>query len=141
MILDTVKNMVGSNYLKNALEIAGSHKKVLGLIKAATSKAHTKRSAIDAVWDDFLTLLRMLKAWAKGEYTNVPWQTVLLGVFSVSYFVNPFDIIPDPIPLSGFVDDVTVFGLVISSIKADIEAFRNWEESQNSAQALSEAPT
>jgi len=138
MMLDVVRNNFGAQYLKNALEIVGSHKKVLGLIKAATSKAHTKRSAIEAVWDDFLTLLRMLKAWAKGEYTNVPWQTVLLGVFSVSYFVNPFDIIPDLIPLSGFVDDVTVLGLVISSIKTDIEAFRNWEESRNSAQAISE---
>ncbi|MEM7362327.1 MAG: YkvA family protein, partial [Bacteroidota bacterium] len=40
------------------------------------------------------------------------------------YFVNPFDAVPDLIPAAGLLDDATVIGFVIASVKQDIDNYK-----------------
>jgi uncharacterized membrane protein YkvA (DUF1232 family) len=61
----------------------------------------------------------------------VPWQTIVLAIAAVVYFVNPFDLIPDLIPVIGYLDDATIVGFVIASIGGDIANFRDWEQSHS----------
>ena len=66
----------------------------------------------------------MLKAWAKGDYREVPWMTLVLSTGALIYFVNPFDAVPDMVPVLGLLDDATVIGFVVASIGKDIQNFR-----------------
>lgn len=111
----------------DAETIASDPGKVDSLVEMAVSKALSNRGAITRVWDDFMTVLRMLRCRARGEYREVPWQTVVMSILATSYFLNPLDLLPDPIPFGGFIDDITVLGLLFASIKNDIERFRAWE--------------
>ena len=42
--------------------------------------------------------------------------------------MNPVDLIPDFIPLAGFVDDAAVIGLVLKVIREDLVKYKNWKE-------------
>jgi uncharacterized membrane protein YkvA (DUF1232 family) len=46
---------------------------------------------------------------------------------AIIYFVNPFDLIPDFIPVIGYLDDVAVIALAVASIHNDLDDFRAWE--------------
>ena len=71
-----------------------------------------------------------LKAWAKqikrdgltlwfaGKHPRAPWHAKALGVFVVAYALSPIDLIPDFIPVLGYVDDVLLLpGLIWLAIK------------------------
>ena len=40
----------------------------------------------------------------------------------------PADLIPDFIPVIGYLDDAAVVALAVRSVKGDLDAFRAWEE-------------
>jgi len=69
----------------------------------------------------------LLKAWRRGAYPVVPWRTIILGVAALIYFVDPFDLVPDFIPVVGYLDDATVIAFVIESIRRDLDKFLAWE--------------
>lgn len=100
------------------------------LLDEAIKKAARNDTALESVWADLQAVFRLVKAWIHGEYKEIPWQTLIFALAGVVYFVNPFDIVPDFIPGAGFLDDATVIGFVIRSIKKDIKLFLSWENSQ-----------
>ena len=70
----------------------------------------------------------MIQAYAKGDYRDVPWTTLVAAAGAVIYFVMPLDLIPDPVPALGYADDVTVVLFVLAAIQRDVDAFERWEE-------------
>ncbi len=96
-----------------------------------TRDAYVKLGAADGVMarvaDDLRTMLRLAGAWARREYTIVPWKTMLYIVAAIIYFVNPIDLIPDILTGIGFVDDAAVVAAVVRAVHAQLDAFREWE--------------
>ncbi|SFC10522.1 Protein of unknown function [Polaromonas sp. OV174] len=71
-----------------------------------------------------------LKAWAKqikydgvtlwfaGKNPRTPWHAKALGMFVVAYALSPIDLIPDFIPVLGYLDDVLLLpGLIWLAIR------------------------
>lgn len=106
------------------------HRRAAKLAAQAAAKAQKNKAALQKVWDDLLTLTRLLRAWARREYTTVPWRTLVAVTATLIYFLNPFDLIPDFLPTFGLVDDATLVGLVVASISEDLAGFREWEAEQ-----------
>ncbi len=44
-----------------------------------------------------------------------PLKTKIIAALAVLYFLSPFDVLPDFIPLAGWIDDLIVVPLAISS--------------------------
>ncbi|MGB3777088.1 MAG: YkvA family protein [Tunicatimonas sp.] len=74
------------------------------------------------------TFNRMIKAYSSKEYQKTPWKTLLLAVAGIIYFVSPLDLIPDFIPVIGYLDDISVLLWIANSAKGDLEEFEEWEE-------------
>ena len=74
-----------------------------------------------------LTFQRLLKAYARKQYPNLPWKSLLAIVGSLLYFLNPLDFIPDFIPGIGLLDDMTLLAWVYKSLDSDIARFEEWE--------------
>lgn len=69
-----------------------------------------------------LLLYDMLRAWWRKDF-NLPWKTAAAITAALLYFINPFDIVPDFIPVVGYLDDVVVVGACLKLIQADLRAF------------------
>ena len=78
-------------------------------------------------FQQLLTFQRMLKAYSKRTYPNLPWRSLLSIIGAILYFLNPFDLIPDFIPGIGLIDDITLLGWVYKSLSSDVERFEEWE--------------
>ena len=109
---------------------ARDKRKTSHLVDQAAAKAHRQHGALHKLRGDFLELLGMIRAWASGKYSVVPWKSLLLGIAAVLYFVNPFDLVPDFLPLTGLVDDVAVLAYVLRSLQKDLARFRDWQQAQ-----------
>ncbi len=98
---------------------------------AAFEKAKQHRAALAVLWDDLLALVRLVTAWSKGEYTAIPWRSIIMATGALVYFLNPLDAIPDAIPAFGYIDDASVVALIAKALKADIERFVRWDQARD----------
>ena len=78
-------------------------------------------------WPYLQSMLRLIRAYFRGEYRNVPQDALLTIIAAVSYLVDPFDLIPDEIPFLGFLDDATVIGFAITRTRQALDEFMIWE--------------
>ncbi|MFQ5596682.1 MAG: YkvA family protein [Nitrospiria bacterium] len=118
---------------KTAADFVKDKAKTEHLLIEAVQKADREKSFLGKIWDDLQALFRLVRAWHKGEYTEVPMKTIMLAISAVVYFVNPFDLVPDFLPGVGFIDDAAVIGFVLRSIKEDIDRFLAWEGTRGRA--------
>ncbi len=72
-------------------------------------------------------MFSMLNDYRKGNYKKVPWLTVSAIVFILLYVLNPFDLVPEFIPLVGYVDDLSVLAIGLSFVETDIHKYINWK--------------
>ena len=64
-----------------------------------------------------------LKDWANGSYKKIPFATIAMIVFAIIYFLNPMDVVPDPLPVVGYVDDASVIMLAFSAAEFDLKEY------------------
>jgi len=85
-----------------------------------------RSESIREMLDTLQTFVRMLKAYLQGEYQKIPWKTLTMVTAGLLYFLMPFDVIPDFIPVLGFMDDITVLLWIYKSFHDDIDEYRIW---------------
>lgn len=51
--------------------------------------------------------------WFAGKHPHTPWYAKALGAFVVAYALSPIDLIPDFIPVLGYLDDVILLPALI----------------------------
>jgi uncharacterized membrane protein YkvA (DUF1232 family) len=73
--------------------------------------------------------LRLIRAYAKGDYRAIPWESLLLIVAAIIYFVSPVDAIPDFLPVR-LVDDAVVIAFVVGVVAEELDDFMEWEKAQ-----------
>ncbi|HSA59106.1 MAG TPA: DUF1232 domain-containing protein [bacterium] len=114
--------------LKSKAQAALKDKKVLNsLLYEATVKADANKGRIRSLWSNLKALARMVRAWAGGQYSDVPWRSLVAALAALIYFVNPFDLIPDFL-IVGLADDALFVGWVLASIQTDLSKFLLWEK-------------
>jgi len=106
-------------------------KRLRQLFEDATKKSRNiPKGPFAETWAYLMAMLRLIRAYYTGAYRAIPWQSLILIIIAVIYFVSPIDLIPDWIPVIGLIDDAFVVGLVLKSVKDDLDAFMEWETSQ-----------
>lgn len=83
--------------------------------------------AMSGVSDEVRTLLRLIRAYATGEYRDVPFETMVPIVAAVIYVVSPIDLIPEFIPGVGGLDDLTVVTYALRLVRDQLDKFVAWE--------------
>jgi uncharacterized membrane protein YkvA (DUF1232 family) len=87
-------------------------------------------AALKEMWQTLLAMLRLLRAYANGQYRNVPAKSLILIVAAILYFLMPIDVIPDFVVGVGFLDDAAVLAWVFNSVKTVLADFVRWEASR-----------
>lgn len=75
-------------------------------------------------------LVMMVNDYRKKEYTSVPLATIVSIVAALAYLVSPIDLIPDAIPLIGYLDDFVVLKYIFDTLHNDIADYRMWKAEQ-----------
>jgi uncharacterized membrane protein YkvA (DUF1232 family) len=120
-----------------ALRYLRDPQKLQTLVQEGWTKAGASggRGVLAEVWESLRTLLRLIRAYARGDYRDVPTGSLVLIVAAVLYFVLPIDLIPDFIVGLGYVDDVAILGWVINMVGGSLRAFAAWEASRPASPA------
>lgn len=118
---------------REAESYAGDRERTERLLGDAEEKARRDRGRLFRVLGDLRPILRMLRAWVGGRYTSVPWRTLIFALAGIIYFVNPFDLFPDPVPALGYLDDAGVLAFVIQAIRKDLDGYLRWERTNSAS--------
>jgi uncharacterized membrane protein YkvA (DUF1232 family) len=117
-----------SQAVKSARSYVTSPARLRSLAQEAADKAASlPKEAFKDTWTYLQAMLRLIRAYARGDYRRVPATTLLVIVAALIYIVNPFDFIPDWIPGLGLLDDAFVLGLAIAKTKQTLDEFMAWE--------------
>ncbi len=118
---------------KKASEIAGDNDRIHDLLNASKDKLgniNFEDSKISKLGSKLRIMMRMVKAYANGNYRELPWKSLLAILGGMIYFMMPIDFIPDFIPFTGLLDDFTIVMLISGAFQQDIEDFLIWEENK-----------
>ena len=61
------------------------------------------------------------------RYREIPAATILGGILGLAYLVNPFDLIPDVLPIVGIVDDTLIVGIFLTLLGRDVKKYLLWK--------------
>jgi len=95
--------------------------------EAARKAAAVPKEPFQDSWPYVQTMLRLVRAYFRGEYRNVSQEGLLWIITAMNYFVDPFDLIPDEVPFLGFVDDATVMQFAVARTRQALDDFMTWE--------------
>ncbi|MBD5401203.1 DUF1232 domain-containing protein [bacterium] len=80
--------------------------------------------------DDIVCMVSLVDSYVKKEYKDIPVATIISIVAALIYLLSPIDIIPDMIPIIGYLDDVAVLLFILNfGVDKDLEKYRLWQKS------------
>jgi len=82
--------------------------------------------------EDGKLLIAIVKDYWSGSYRKVPYGVIASSVFTLLYVFNPFDLMPDMLPLIGQLDDVAVMGACLILIEQDLHKYKDWNLEEKS---------
>jgi len=56
---------------------------------------------------------QIVMLWFASRHSQMPWLPKVIAVVAVAYAFSPIDLIPDFIPILGFVDDAIILPILI----------------------------
>ena len=75
-------------------------------------------------------MFSLVKDYWQGDYRQVPWFIIAAIVSLLLYVLNPLDVMPDFIPVIGYVDDVLMFSVVFRLIRKDLTRNEKWKNAK-----------
>jgi uncharacterized membrane protein YkvA (DUF1232 family) len=125
VIRDQVLNLFTGKFMDRAGKLLKNHNRTLKFVKYV--QEHFTKVGLKEGLGRFQVVLRMIRAYAAGEYKQMPWRTAISVTGALLYLVAPIDIIPDFLPAIGLMDDFWLLTKVFSLAGKDIEDFTAWE--------------
>ncbi len=104
-----------------------SKEKVLETLDTAFQKSidlENDKGEVSSLTEKVKLFILMIRSYVKGEYREVPFQSILLILAGLIYFINPFDLIVDFIPGIGYIDDIGLILWILKSVDEDVLRFK-----------------
>jgi uncharacterized membrane protein YkvA (DUF1232 family) len=117
-----------SRAILDAKSYASDKDRLQALVSEASEKmVSIPKEPFKASWPYLQAMLRLVRAYARGEYRAVSQEALLSIIAALNYLVDPFDLIPDEVPFLGFIDDATVVAFAVRQSRDDLDDFMTWE--------------
>ena len=76
---------------------------------------------------DFELLISLIQDYDKGDYQEIPWESLSGILTALLYVISSVDLIPDFIPVIGTLDDAVVVAVCLKLVKNDLNAYALWK--------------
>lgn len=104
-------------------------KKVVNRADEIEGKLRTK-GPLKRFIDDVKLMIFLVKDYANGNYREIPYWTIAAVVAALIYVISPIDLIPDFIPVIGYVDDAAVVSVCLLLVEKDLMKYKEWKAKQ-----------
>ena len=94
---------------------------------AIRNKINKAYPALKKVLENVQQLYALFKDAVNGNYKLHPANVAMIGG-GLLYFILPADLIPDFIPVVGYLDDLAVLTTIMNSLKGEINQYRAWKK-------------
>lgn len=112
----------------DAAAYAREPKRLRRLVEDAAGKIATiPRGPFADTWPYLMAMIRLLRDYHRAEYRDISETNLQIIIAAILYFVSPFDVIPDWVPVLGHIDDAFVISLALKSVRLDLDTFMAWE--------------
>lgn len=113
---------------RNGKKITGRHFDRI-IEKARDIQDKAKRiPALHKVFQDVLLCLELIRDYRSGAYKDIATWAIVALVFGLLYLVNPLELIPDVIPVVGYLDDVAVMLGILKLVRIELQKYRHWRQ-------------
>ena len=110
---------------------AADPKRLRKLLEDAIGKLNViPRGPFGETWPYLLAMVRLIRDYHRAEYRDIAAPKLIAIISAIIYFVSPFDVIPDYLPVLGHIDDAFVVSLALKSVRAELDTFMAWETSR-----------
>ena len=119
-IEDYFKNLISKKSAIDNEEVKQTENDISDFIEEKKDDIPDK---LKSLWEDFLLVYAMIKDHIHGNFT-VNKKALIIAVLAMAYVISPLDLIPDFIPVAGFLDDAALFSYAINLISDEISRYK-----------------
>jgi uncharacterized membrane protein YkvA (DUF1232 family) len=133
------KNALFNVFIGRATKLLGKPFKVVTILNEAADKLvdkENKTNKFRQLFEVALTLVRLVRAYISGDYREISTSTIVSGLAVLLYVLSPIDLIPDFIPVIGFLDDLSLVSWFVGKFHGEITRFREWEQAGHDAAGM-----
>jgi len=123
---EQLKNQINNN-VKKAEELISDEDQMERFLERLEHKLK-KVPLVGKKLSNIPILVSLVRSYVKKECKDIPIGSVMAIVAVLIYFVSPIDLIPDSIPIVGYLDDAAVLGFVWNMVEDDVEEYKKWQE-------------
>lgn len=117
----------------NARTPENQHDAAISKVAAAENdidKKMASNKAFRALLEQGRLLLSLVMDYVRGRYREVPYWTIGAAALALIYVLSPIDVIPDVIPIIGYLDDATVLAFCLKLVDTELGKYKEWKAKQ-----------
>lgn len=73
-------------------------------------------------------LFNYIRDAISGRYDSYSKANLLMALAGLVYLIAPVDIVPDFIPIAGWLDDITVLKFVLDRLSSELKQYAEWHK-------------
>lgn len=95
----------------------------------------SKSDKLERFIPDIALFISLIKDYYHGNYRSIPYRSISSGIIGLLYILNPIDIIPDFIPVIGYIDDTLMLAFCLKMLEKDLQQYRQWQQASSKVSA------
>ncbi len=79
---------------------------------------------------DVKLMIALIQDYWNETYREIPWWAIAAVVAALLYVLSPLDLIPDFIPIVGYLDDAMVVAACLLMVEQQLAEYESWKLQQ-----------